>query len=319
MVLHDRERIAQRLVGEDRDRIGDHARFELLDQADLGGLLLDVDVELLDLGDARHVEGQGGGPRHADPFEPRLLKAKTGAEQFGGCVRTGHLRDHRVGRGGDALDQGDRLGEPGLGGAVVGVQLGEGQRLILRAREAVGLGDDLRDAALAFFIGDLREVERNVDRLKMERERLGAVNLRAEEEQKELSDKLAALIKERDDIIDAIRKLRGAIQSVPRGQTEGANSLGLPTSVTFWKIILPQALIVALRPYGNEIILMIKGSAVVAVVTVLDLMGQTRYAFSRTFDYQTYLWAAIFYLVIVELLRNTWAALEARLTRHLKR
>ncbi|UJW74035.1 ABC transporter permease [Rhizobium sp. SL42] len=113
--------------------------------------------------------------------------------------------------------------------------------------------------------------------------------------------------------------LRGAIQSVPRGQTEGANSLGLPTSVTFWKIILPQALIVALRPYGNEIILMVKGSAVVAVVTVLDLMGQTRYAFSRTFDYQTYLWAAIFYLTIVEALRHTWAWLETRLTRHLKR
>ncbi len=113
--------------------------------------------------------------------------------------------------------------------------------------------------------------------------------------------------------------LRGAIESVPRGQTEGAKSLGLPTSVTFWKIILPQALIVALRPYGNEIIFMIKGSAVVAVVTVLDLMGQTRYAFSRTFDYQTYLWAAIFYLAIVETLRHTWAAIEARLTRHLKR
>jgi len=113
--------------------------------------------------------------------------------------------------------------------------------------------------------------------------------------------------------------LRGAIQSVPRGQYEGAKSLGLPVTVTFRKIVLPQALIVALRPYGNEIILMIKGSAVVAVVTVLDLMGQTRYAFSRTFDYQTYLWAAIFYLGIVEALRHLWAAIEQRLTRHLKR
>ena len=65
-------------------------------------------------------------------------------------------------------------------------------------------------------IPDLREVERELDRLKMERERLGAVNLRADEEQKELSDKLAALIKERDDIIDAIKKLRGAIQSLNR-------------------------------------------------------------------------------------------------------
>lgn len=113
--------------------------------------------------------------------------------------------------------------------------------------------------------------------------------------------------------------LRGAIASVPIGQKEGATSLGLPKTVIFSKIIMPQALIVALRPYGNEIILLIKGSAVVSVVTVFDLMGQTRYAFSRTFDYQTYLWAAIFYLAIVETLRHVWAWLEARLTRHLKR
>ncbi|MFB9952635.1 ABC transporter permease [Rhizobium puerariae] len=113
--------------------------------------------------------------------------------------------------------------------------------------------------------------------------------------------------------------LRGAIQSVPRGQHEGAAALGISKYIAFRKIILPQALIVALRPYGNEIILMIKGSAVVAIVTVYDLMGETRYAFSRTFDYQTYLWAAIFYLAIVETLRHVWAFLEARLTRHLKR
>lgn len=113
--------------------------------------------------------------------------------------------------------------------------------------------------------------------------------------------------------------LRGAIQSVPKGQREGAKSLGIPNHIAFRKIILPQALIVALRPYGNEIILMIKGSAVVSVVTVLDIMGQTRYAFSRTFDYQTYLWAAIFYLLIVEVLRHVWAWLERRLTRHLRR
>ncbi|GEO84206.1 MULTISPECIES: chromosome segregation protein SMC [Alphaproteobacteria] len=65
-------------------------------------------------------------------------------------------------------------------------------------------------------IPDLREVERDLDRLRIERERLGAVNLRADEEQKELSERLAALIKERDDIIDAIKKLRGAIQSLNR-------------------------------------------------------------------------------------------------------
>jgi polar amino acid transport system permease protein len=113
--------------------------------------------------------------------------------------------------------------------------------------------------------------------------------------------------------------LRGAIESVHRGQHEAAASLGIHKFVAFYKVILPQALIVALRPYGNEIILLIKGSAVVAIITVLDLMGETRFAFSQTYDYQTYLWAAIFYLSIVEALRHLWASLEARLTRHLKR
>ncbi|WP_336057763.1 chromosome segregation SMC family protein [Nitratireductor sp. CH_MIT9313-5] len=60
------------------------------------------------------------------------------------------------------------------------------------------------------------EVERKLERLKMERERLGAVNLRAEEEQRELSERLETIISEREDIIEAIRKLRSAIQSLNR-------------------------------------------------------------------------------------------------------
>lgn len=113
--------------------------------------------------------------------------------------------------------------------------------------------------------------------------------------------------------------LRGAIQSVPRGQWEGAASLGLHKVQTLWKVILPQASIVALRPYGNEIILMIKSSAIVALVTVLDLMGQTRLAFSRGFDFQTYIWAALIYLAVVEVLRHATEWIERRITRHLKR
>ena len=113
--------------------------------------------------------------------------------------------------------------------------------------------------------------------------------------------------------------LRGAIMNVPRGQIEGAMSLGLPKLVTFFKITLPQALIVALRPYGNEIILMVKGSAVVSIISVYDLMGETRRAFSQTYDFQAYIYAAIFYLVFVEIMRRLWDILEHRLTRHLRR
>ncbi|MET3583270.1 chromosome segregation protein [Mesorhizobium robiniae] len=63
---------------------------------------------------------------------------------------------------------------------------------------------------------EMAEIERQLDRLKIERERLGAVNLRAEEEQKELSDRLETIVSEREDIIEAIRKLRQAIQSLNR-------------------------------------------------------------------------------------------------------
>jgi polar amino acid transport system permease protein len=113
--------------------------------------------------------------------------------------------------------------------------------------------------------------------------------------------------------------LRGAIESVNKGQWEGAASLGIPKWLTFIKIILPQAFIVALRPYGNEIILMVKGSAVIALITVYDLMGETRRAYARSFDFQTYIWAAFIYLAIVEVIRNVWDAMERRLTRHLIR
>lgn len=113
--------------------------------------------------------------------------------------------------------------------------------------------------------------------------------------------------------------LRGALESVGRGQWEAAAALGLPRLLTLRKIILPQAFLVALRPYGNELILMIKGSAIVAIITVLDLMGETRRAYARTFDFQTYIWAALIYLSMVEMLRIATDRIERRLTRHLHR
>lgn len=113
--------------------------------------------------------------------------------------------------------------------------------------------------------------------------------------------------------------LRGAFESVGRGQWKAAAALGLSRWQTVYKIILPQAALVALRPYGNEVILMLKASAIVAIITVYDLMGETRRAYSRTFDFQTYIWAALIYLGIVEALRMTIDRIERRLTRHLRR
>ncbi len=113
--------------------------------------------------------------------------------------------------------------------------------------------------------------------------------------------------------------LRGAIESVPKGQWEGAASLGLHRLQTLRKIILPQALIVALRPYGNELILLVKASAIVAIITVYDLMGNAKLAFANSFDIQAYIWVALVYLVMVEILRHGVEWIERRITIHLKR
>lgn len=112
---------------------------------------------------------------------------------------------------------------------------------------------------------------------------------------------------------------RGAIRSVPRGQWEAGAALGLHELPLWWKIVFPQAATVALRPVGNDIILLIKGSAVASIVTVLDLMGETRLAFSRTYDLMFYFYAAVLYLILVETIRRLWNAMEWRLTRHLRR
>lgn len=111
--------------------------------------------------------------------------------------------------------------------------------------------------------------------------------------------------------------LRGAIQSIPRGQFEGALSLGLHRWATLRHVIMPQAMILALRPLGNELIVTIKVSAIASLVTLFDLMGATRMAFARSFDLSIYLYAALIYLLLVEVIRRVWDRLEIRLTRHL--
>lgn len=76
-------------------------------------------------------------------------------------------------------------------------------------REKTGLDADAK-------LPDVSAIETRLDRLKAERERFGGVNLRAEEEASEVNAQLEGLIKERDDLIEAIRRLRLGIQSLNR-------------------------------------------------------------------------------------------------------
>lgn len=112
--------------------------------------------------------------------------------------------------------------------------------------------------------------------------------------------------------------LRGALSSLPKGQSEAAHSLGLNRYTTLLNVQLPQAMILALRPLGNELILSFKASAIASVVTVPELMQATKLAFSRSFEFQVYIWAAVLYLILVESIRRIWGLLERALTKHMR-
>jgi polar amino acid transport system permease protein len=110
--------------------------------------------------------------------------------------------------------------------------------------------------------------------------------------------------------------MRGALASVPKGQIEAATALGLSRYRVSRHIIWPQAVLVALRPLSNELIGIIKASALAAIVTLLDLMGQTRYIFAHTFDFSVYLYCAVIYLMLTEGIRRVVLRMERGLTRH---
>jgi polar amino acid transport system permease protein len=111
--------------------------------------------------------------------------------------------------------------------------------------------------------------------------------------------------------------MRGALASVPRGQIEAAKALGLSSWNINRRVVWPQAFLVALRPLSNELIGIIKASALAAIVTLLDLMGQTRFIFARTFDFSIYLYCAIIYLMMTEAIRRVCNRLERGLSGHL--
>lgn len=110
--------------------------------------------------------------------------------------------------------------------------------------------------------------------------------------------------------------LRGALQSVDSRSIEAGKAMGMPSQLLYRHIILPLAYRTAFPALGNEAILMLKGGAVASVITVMDLMGQTRRAFSQSFDISLYFVAALMYLMISIAFVTLWRYAERYLNRH---
>lgn len=77
--------------------------------------------------------------------------------------------------------------------------------------------------------------------------------------------------------------VRGAIQSVPKGQWEAALALNMSPAARMRRIILPQALVTILPPWGNLMVEILKGTALVALISVADLIFETRQINNNTY------------------------------------
>ena len=94
--------------------------------------------------------------------------------------------------------------------------------------------------------------------------------------------------------------MRGAIIAVDKGQTEAARTLGLGRFETMRSVILPQALRLMVRPLGVNINALIKGTALVAPISVLELTYTAQRYISSTYKpFEMFMLAGVLYLVIV--------------------
>ncbi|WP_415888208.1 ABC transporter permease [Neptuniibacter sp. SY11_33] len=111
--------------------------------------------------------------------------------------------------------------------------------------------------------------------------------------------------------------LRGAIQSIPKGEIEAAKALGMSYPLMLRRIILPRAFGIMMPAYGNEVILMLKGSALASTITLLDLTGMARTIIARTYTpLEIFFAAGVIYLIISALLVLLFRYMEKRFNRH---
>ena len=114
--------------------------------------------------------------------------------------------------------------------------------------------------------------------------------------------------------------IRSAIQSVPKGQWEAAETIGLNYVGTYRRIILPQATRVAVPPLSNTLISLVKDTSLASTILVTELLRVAQLAAAPTFDFfALYGVAAVYYWVICLILSFAQNRLESRLERYVAR
>jgi polar amino acid transport system permease protein len=105
---------------------------------------------------------------------------------------------------------------------------------------------------------------------------------------------------------------RAGIQSIDRGQYEGAKVLGMTYVQTMRRIVLPQVIKRVLPPVSNETITLVKDTSLIYVLAMNDLLRTTRAIVQRDFDTTPFIVAAVFYLLMTLVLTWLFQKLEQR-------
>jgi cystine transport system permease protein len=115
----------------------------------------------------------------------------------------------------------------------------------------------------------------------------------------------------------AAEVIRAAILSIPKGQWEAAQTIGMGYSTTLQRIVLPQAARTAVPPLSNTLISLVKDTSLASTILVTELLRVAQLAAAPTFDFfALYGVAAIYYWVICLALSSAQGRLETRLERY---
>ena len=118
----------------------------------------------------------------------------------------------------------------------------------------------------------------------------------------------------------ASQTLRGALKAVPQGQWETGQALGLSKAAIFFRLVMPQMWRHALPGLGNQWLVLLKDTALVSLISVNDLMLQTKSIATRTQEpFNWYIIAAAIYLVITLLSQYILKRIDQRATRFERR
>ncbi len=110
--------------------------------------------------------------------------------------------------------------------------------------------------------------------------------------------------------------LKGGLEAVPFGEIEAGRAFGMSRILIFWRISLPRAIRIILPAMSGETILLVKTTAILSTITILDVMGTARFIIAQTFRvYEPLLAAACYYIVLTFIITRVFRYLEAYLNK----